>query len=221
MVLKLYGTPEAVGTTLAVAMTLAEKQIPFKLVPVDLQVDAHKTPEFLALQPWGQVPVIDEDGFILFESRAICRYLAQKYESQGTPLMPAVDDVEGRALFEQAAAVEISHFHLHAWTIYFEGMGKARKGLEKDQAVWERAVEELSRKLDVYEEILGKQKYLAGDEFSLVDIFHISFGALLRPAGCDLMKTKGPNIARWWKDITSRPSLKNLRLGRPIISTAL
>jgi glutathione S-transferase len=50
----------------------------------------------------------DDDGFIMYESRAICRYLEDKYPEQGTKLVPS--DVQGKALFEQAASIEYSNF---------------------------------------------------------------------------------------------------------------
>ncbi|KAJ7101361.1 glutathione S-transferase, partial [Mycena belliarum] len=146
----------------------------------------------------------DDDGFILYESRAICRYLSEKYAHQGAPLIPT--ELHAKARFEQAASIEFANFQPFAWIIYVEGIGKARKGLQKDQAAWDVAVQQLSAKLDVYETILGSQKYLAGDEFTLADLFHVSFGGLLAPAGCDLLTSKGPNVARWWNAITSRAS---------------
>jgi hypothetical protein len=97
------------------------------------------------------------------------------------------------------------------------------KGLEKDQAKFDDAVSKLSTVLQVYKTILGKQKYLAGDvspasstvswatsqayfqEFMLADLFHISFGTLLEPSGCDLLTSTGPNVA-WcvvcWTQLT-------------------
>ncbi|KAJ7486981.1 glutathione S-transferase [Mycena latifolia] len=212
MVLKLYGLSQAVGPTLAVAMTLAEKHIPFELVPVDLARGAHKEPAHLALQPFGQVPAIDDDGFVLYESRAICRYLVEKYAAKGPALVPT--ELNAKARFEQAASVEYSNFHPHAWRIVYE----ARQGPMKDEAAFDAAVAQLSAKLDVYERILGEQKFLAGDEFTLADLFHVSFGCLLAPAGCDLLTTKGPNVARWWSDVTSRASL--MRFKETIANTA-
>lgn len=48
------------------------------------------------------------------ESRAICRYLAIKYQNKGTPLVPALEDNSGWTLFEQAASVEVTHFDAFA-----------------------------------------------------------------------------------------------------------
>lgn len=58
MVLKFHSTAYAGGGGGVVALTLAEKQIPFELVVVDMAAKEHKTPEFLAMHPFGQVPVI-------------------------------------------------------------------------------------------------------------------------------------------------------------------
>ncbi|KAJ6451232.1 hypothetical protein C8R47DRAFT_1061965 [Mycena vitilis] len=67
--------------------------------------------------------IIDDDGFILCESRAICRYLADKYSDQGTPLSPS--DLKVRALVEQAASFEFANFHPAATKVAMELLGKA------------------------------------------------------------------------------------------------
>ncbi|KAJ7848389.1 thioredoxin-like protein [Mycena leptocephala] len=91
-----------------IALVLAEKQVPFDHILIDIHAKDHKTSEFLAMNPFGQVSVIDDDGFVIYESRAICRYLCEKYADQGTPLLPS--EVTKRALAEQAASVESTNF---------------------------------------------------------------------------------------------------------------
>ncbi|KAK7013308.1 glutathione S-transferase [Favolaschia claudopus] len=192
MVLTLYGLDAPLGGTAIVAMTLAEKGLPFTFVSLDLKQREHKTTEFRQKQPFGLVPVLDDGGFILYESRAICRYLAGKYPT---------------ALFDQAVSVEFSNFYPYAHGVYIEGLGKPEYfNLPIDHAAVEGYTSQLSERLDVYEVILGKHRFLAGEEFTLADLFHLSFGPCLELAGCDLMTTKGPNVARWWKEVTSRPS---------------
>lgn len=106
------------------------------------------------------------------------------------------------------------------------------KGLPTDEAAAEKALAALEPKLAVYDQILGKQAYLAGAEISLADLFHLSWGALLKAGGSDIMESK-PNVARlvanpydstdyilmqiprWWKDITSRPSWDAVKRGIP------
>ncbi|KAJ7166126.1 thioredoxin-like protein [Mycena filopes] len=71
MVLKLYSAKTAGGGSAVVAVVLAEKQIPFEHVVVDFANEEHKSAAFLEKQPFGQIPLIDDDGFMLYESRAI------------------------------------------------------------------------------------------------------------------------------------------------------
>ncbi|KAJ6582582.1 glutathione S-transferase [Mycena vulgaris] len=209
MVLKLYSPPNAAGGRGIVALVLAEKKIPFQHVPINMANKEHKTAAFLKMQPFGQVPVIDDDGFILYESRAICRYLAEKFADQGTPLIPT--DLKGKALFEQAASVEFATFNPLVVKVAMEIVGKSRQGLPVDQAFVDAGVKELSEKLDVYEAILGKQKYLAGNEFTLADLFHLYSAGLLAAAGIDIMSKKGPNVTRWWTELMNRPAWVKLQ----------
>ncbi|KAJ6535288.1 glutathione S-transferase [Mycena vulgaris] len=209
MVLKLYSVTNAGGGCGIVAMVLAEKQIPFELVLVDMAKKDHKTPEYLAKHPFGQVPMIDDDGFVLYESRAICRYLAEKYAGQGTALLPTT--LKGKALFEQAASIEFANFYPQILKIGMEGVYKKRIGQPVDEAVIAQGKSDLSAKLDVYEVILGKQKFLAGDEFTLADLFHLLYAPAIIDAGIDIMSGKGPNVTRWWKDVSSRPAWLKLR----------
>ena len=144
MVLKLYGYPASSNTRI-VAMTLSEKKVPFEFVHIKLDAGEQKSPAFLEKQPFGQVPVIvcsllllskynnvllicalglqDDDGYILYESRAICRYIAAKYANQGTKLIPT-ESIQAIGLFEQAASIEQLNFSQHAQVIIFETLAK-------------------------------------------------------------------------------------------------
>ncbi|KAJ7105839.1 glutathione S-transferase [Mycena epipterygia] len=200
MVLKFYSVTYAAAGCGLVAMILAEKQLPFELVAVDMENKAHKASEFTTKNPFGQVPMIDDDGFIVYESRAICRYLAEKYANKGTPLLPT--SLKNKAVFEQAASIELATF--------FPLVVKAPR-LSIDKAALAQAKSELSAKLDVYEVILEKQKFLGGDEFTLADLFHLYVLPMLADAGFDVMANKGPNVTRWWNDIISRPTWLKLK----------
>jgi len=186
-----------------VAAILQEKQVPFELVSVDFAEGEHKSPEYLEKHPFGQIPYIDDDGFILYESKAICYYIASKYPNQGTPLLPT--GIEANALYQQAVFVELSHFHQHGLLVGKEVLYKRRQGLIPDQEVFEKHIADLSVKLDVYDKILSKQKYLLGDEISLVDFYHLPIGLTVKRAGSDVIESK-PNVARWYKDVSSRDS---------------
>ncbi|KAJ7027385.1 glutathione S-transferase [Mycena alexandri] len=199
MVLKLYLSPLRSGGSAIVLLVLREKNIPFEYVFVDLTKKESKTPEFLRMHPFGQVPVIDDDGFILYETRAICRYLAEKYAAHGPALIPM--GLKERARFEQAASVELANV-LPALIKVGQEAVKGTRGMPVDQA-----------KLDVYEVILGQQKFMAGDEPTIVDLFHLLYApGLASRAGIDLMtQASRPNFTRWWNELLARPAWAKLQ----------
>ncbi|KAF9049652.1 glutathione S-transferase [Hymenopellis radicata] len=164
--------------------------LPFEFHPIDLAAREQKSPEYLAKQPFGQVPYIVDDGF---------------YADQGTPLLPSSSDLKTIALFEQAASIEQNAFDPYATKCVFEKVIFPLQGLTTNQEAYDQAHQTLDMKLAAYDQILGKQKYLAGDELTIVDLFHLSWGVLLKAGGSDIMASK-PNVARWWNEITSRPA---------------
>ena len=82
--MKIYGHPGSTCTR-KVMMTAHETNTPFELVLVDFAKGEHKQPAHLARQPFGQVPTLDDDGFKMYESRAISRYIDAKAGGVLTP----------------------------------------------------------------------------------------------------------------------------------------
>ncbi|TRM64613.1 glutathione S-transferase [Schizophyllum amplum] len=191
---------------------LMEKKVEFKFVLVDLYKGDQKQSEYMKKQPFGQVPYLDDDGFIVFESRAICRYICAKFPDQGTPLVPT--EIKAKALFEQACSIEYSNFDQFASNAVAEKVFKPMRGLTSNDELAASLLSTLDKKLEGYEAILSKQKYLAGDEITLADLFHLSYGSMLSMIGFNgLESEEKPNVARWWKDITSRESWQAVKDG--------
>ena len=79
--MKLYGNPWS-NAARRVQMLCEELAIPYSYETVDLMNGKQYTPEFQKLNPNSKVPVIDDDGFVLWESHAIMRYLADKHQAR-------------------------------------------------------------------------------------------------------------------------------------------
>ncbi|KAH8109081.1 glutathione S-transferase [Phellopilus nigrolimitatus] len=207
MVLQVHGFLLSTCTQ-AVITTLKELNLPYEIVPVPLFAGAHKDPQYIATkQPFGQIPVlVEEDGFQLFESRAIARYVILKY-GPDSGLIPK--GLREQALFEQAASIEGNNFYPFAYGISTEKVFKPMRGVQGDDARAAELTKALEEKLKAYEVILGKQKYLAGNEFTLADLLHLPYGTLITETiGFGGLKAT-PNVARWWADISSRESWKS------------
>ncbi|CAE6472095.1 unnamed protein product [Rhizoctonia solani] len=191
-----------------VMLTCNELGIEYDLVFVDLMKGEHKTKEHIdSKHPFGAVPVlVDEDGTQLFESRAICRYLVAKY-GKDSGLLPSPEDLKAYGKFEQAASIEYSSFDPYAAELAFQGVYAEMIGMEPDMKSAQRCTDVLNLKMDGYERILSKQKYLAGDSFTLADLFHIPYGKHLSDIDSNIFGSK-PSVKRWWDDISSRASWK-------------
>ncbi|KAJ3207178.1 hypothetical protein HDU67_007615 [Dinochytrium kinnereticum] len=194
--------------TQSVIITLREKNVAFEFISINLLAGEHKTPAFLAKQPFGEVPVLEdsETDVTLFESRAIVRYLAEKYRGQGTELLGGAD-VKERALVEVWQSVEATNFNPHASRIAVEIIFKPFFGRgQPDLALVEKARAALDATLDVYENRLSTCQYLAGNSFSLADLLHIPYGNILFAAGHGDALTSRPHVNAWWERITARES---------------
>ncbi|KAG9085046.1 hypothetical protein FRC06_003757, partial [Ceratobasidium sp. 370] len=127
--------------------------------------------------------------------------------AKGSPLLPPPSDIKAYGLFEQAASVEYSSFDPSASSLAYERVFTKHKGLTPNEALAEKYVATLKSKMDGYERILSKTKYLAGDTFTLADLFHLPYGAMVHNLEPSLFDSK-PNVKRWWDDISSREAWK-------------
>jgi len=132
------------------------------------------------------------------------------------------------AIFEQAASIEQADFEPYASALTAERIfGPLFRGATPDEKVASEKQEKLETKLDAYEIILGKYKYLGGDEITLADLFHLPYGskvALQLTPGAphvNFEDPKRPNVARWWKEITSLPAWKEVQTEEQAAAAAL
>ncbi len=179
-----------------VVIALAEKNIAYTPVILDMAARENRAPAYLALNPYGRVPTIDDDGFILYESAAMLRYLEETRPA--SPLMP--EDARGRAQVDMHLRLCDAQFARPAGVIVFPKrfLPQARW----DLAAITTARAEIERHLDILENQLADQDYLVANQFSLADIAYIPFLYFL-----PLMEITPPQaIASWSARLLSRPS---------------
>jgi glutathione S-transferase len=193
--MKLFGHPMSTCTRKTI-FALHETATPFDFVLVDFAKGEHKQAEHLARQPFGQVPAL-EDGFMLYESRAMIRYIDDK---AGHPLTPT--DPQQRALMEQWISVEASSFTPHAMKLIFHSIFKR----EQTPAVLEAASAGLETACDVLEAALAGKTYLCGDQFTLADICYAPYLEYAMGTEARDRILAHPNLAAWWKRVSARPA---------------
>lgn len=160
-------------------------------------------------QPFGQIPVLEDGDIQIFESRAIIRYLAEKFEGQGTPLLGKT--VKDKALVSQWLEVESQNYNPPTAQIVYQRVFSSMFGSSCNEDVVTEQVAKLEKVLDVYEAHLSNNKYLAGDFFSLADLSHLPYTYLLvNAAGKSDLITSRPHVSAWWNDISSRPTFQKV-----------
>lgn len=194
--------------TQRVMVIAREKELDYDMTVVNTSTNAHKTPEWLARHPFGQIPVLEvgHDDH-LYESRAIGNYLVKRFDKRGTPFV--IEGLRNQVYYDQALSVEAFDFDPTAGLLFREAIIKARNGGVINQVTVDAAKIAFANKMDGYERILSKHEYLAGPNVTLVDLYHLPVGAKLIAGGFGEALTDAkarPHVAKWWKALTARPS---------------
>lgn len=195
--IKLYQSPPSANSR-KVRIALIEKGLDFERINLDLAKREHKSPEYLKIHPLGQVPALDDDGFIVYDSTIINEYLEDEY-----PYPPLLgEDSEGRALARLMEDFRDNFFNLHLTTIYRELRAKPEG--QRDQKVIDQAKAEIVKCFDRVEKELEGKEYLAG-AFSLADIAFMSNLDQLERFQIPI-DPKYKNTRAWIERLKARPS---------------
>jgi glutathione S-transferase len=194
-VLKLYMHPYSTYSR-RVRIALLEKNLPCELVTVDMAARKHREPEYLALNPYGRVPTLVDDDFVLYESTAILNYLEAKYPQPA--LVPS--DLRGRAQVDLHMKLCDVQFTRQCGTIVFP-----KRFLPKerwDEKAFEQARGEIDKHLAILNRQLGDREFLVGESYSLADVCYTPWLGFF-----ELMGVKAqPAIAKWSARLLARKS---------------
>ncbi|RON99609.1 glutathione S-transferase [Pseudomonas moraviensis] len=194
---KLYRHPLS-GHSHRVELMLSLLDVPTELVFVDLMKGAHKTPEFLALNRFGQVPVIDDNGTVLADSNGILVYLAGKYgNGQWLPSDPVEQAKVQRWL--SVAAGQISSGPATARLITVFGAGyDAADAIKRSHAL-----------LQVMEDELANSAFLAGDKATVADVAAYTYVAHAPEGNVSLEDY--PNVRAWLERVETLPKFVGMQ----------
>lgn len=211
MALILHGYRYSVYLRIA-RLALAEKGVACERVEVN--PFAPDRPEaYLALHPFGRVPALDHDGFVLYETAAITRYIDRAFD--GPALQPTTPQALAR--MDQIIAVVDSYGY---WPmvrqVFSQRVFRARVGTIVDEAEVARGLEASAKVLAAFEALAGEATFLVGPEVSLADL-HL--GAMMAyftqaPEGTALL-AQYPRLFRWWWQLASHRSMVATDPGLP------
>lgn len=205
--MKVYGHPGSTCTR-KVLTTLAEKNQTAEFVTVDIMKGQGRSPEHLARQPWGQVPVFEaDDGWQLIESRAIIRHLDATLP--GTSLTPS--DPREKAKMDEWLSLEQSNFTPAVMKILGQLLFAKWRGEEPQMSIVEDGRAGVRKAVAVLEKHLAGREYLAGGQFSLAEISFMPYIEYLFMCGEGALISENPNTAAWWNRCSERASWQQVR----------
>ena len=126
------------------------------------------------------------------------------------PLLPPSSDVKATALFDQAQCAETIYFAEPAGRIAFEKFAKKFMGLPPDDTVVSDALRSVEMFFDVAERLLRHKAYMAGDNFTLVDIYYIPLVLRLFACGYGDIIISRENVSAWWDRCVNRSAVQKM-----------
>jgi len=189
--MKLYDR-DISGNAYKVRLLLALLQVPYERITVDLPGGENRKPEFLRLNPRGQIPVVEDDGRVFWDSTAILVYLARRHG--GEPWLPT----------DAAGMAEVMQWLALAQNEILYGLARARAinlfkrpwNLEEAQATGRRA-------LEVLESRLASHEWLALERPTIADVACFPYVALASEGGVSLEAC--PAVKRWISRVQKLP----------------
>jgi len=188
----------------AVLATLEEKRQPYRVRA--MAPGEAKSPEYLALHPFGRVPAFEHGDFRLYETQAIVRYIDAVFPA------PALQPSDPRAAARMNQIIGINDWYLFpeiARVIVFQRIvGPALLGLEPNEAAIAAAAPKLPTCIGALARLLGDHAFLAGDQLSLADLIlapQLDYLAAT-PEGRAAMR--GTALSAWLERMVARPSMQ-------------
>ncbi len=195
--------------TRSVLLALEEKGVDYRLQEVDIFASEGPPAGYQERHPFRRIPAFDHDGFRLYETSAITRYVDEAFA--GPPLQP--ENTRDRALMNQAIAIMDAYgFRTVVLDIFVERVRVPQKGDVSDEGRISSALPKAETILRQLEAIGGSSHWLAGDRLTLADL-HVAPMLILfelAPEGKDLM-TASPKLAEWLNAVKARPAAEATR----------
>ncbi len=194
--------------TRTVRLALEEKGVAHELNEVDILAGQGHAPEHLERHPWGKVPAFEHDGFQLFETFAITRYVDEAFP--GPALQPA--EPKARARMTQLCGVVDSYaYGMMVGKLFWQEAVVPMQGGTPDAAIAAAGLEGAEQALTVLEGLAGGE-YLCGAAPSLADFHLLPVIEYLRMTGQGARAFGArPKLVAWWQRMAARPSVARTR----------
>jgi len=204
----LYGAPYSVYVR-AARLALTEKEVAYRLMPVDIFAKEGPPAEHLRRHPFGRIPAFSHDGFELYETAAITRYVDEAFE--GPQLQPTLP--RQRARMNQITAILDNYvYRTLVWDIFVERVRAPAQGRASDEARIAEALPRAHKCLVALQDLMTTDPWLGGPQITLADLHAAPMFAyfVMTSEGTELLRGFA-GLAAWWERMRARPSMAATR----------
>ena len=179
-----------------------ELGLAYERIDVGGKFGGNDTPQYLAMNPNGLVPVIEDDGFVLYESNAIVRYLAARHSPDA--LWPR--DLQRRADVDRWMEWQSTAYTPAMWGAFWQLIRTAAD--QRDAKMIEASIAKTDKLSAILDAHLASREFLAADAFTAADI--VAGCAAHRWLNLPVDRTPRPNLERWYAALKSRPGSRQV-----------
>jgi glutathione S-transferase len=205
---RLFGAAYSVYVRI-VRLVLAEKAVPYELVEVEVFAPSGPPRDYLERHPFGRMPAFEHDGFRLYETGAIARYIDEGFA--GPVLQPAAP--RDRARMNQIISLLDSYaYRPLVWDVFVERVRAPAQGRRPDETRIAAALPKLETCLDALVELMADGPYLAGAQMTLADLHAAPMFIYARLASdAARLLRRRPALDAWLDRLIERPSIAATR----------
>jgi len=204
----LYGLSRSVYTRIA-RLALEEKGVRYTLAEVEIFGSDGVPDEYLARQPFGRIPALEHDGFALYETGAITRYVDETFV--GSNLQP--QDTQARARMNQVIGIVDSYcYRPMIWGVFAGRIVAPGEGKQPDEKQVAESLIKAVTCCRALAEILGSKRYFGGSELTLADLHALPillYFAMTRE-GAETVSAH-PHLRAWLDNMAARPSVQRTK----------
>jgi glutathione S-transferase len=202
--LVVYGADYSVYVRI-VRLALHEKGVDYELVPIDAFARGGPGPDYLKRQPFGRVPAFEHDGFRLYETGAIARYVDEAFD--GPKLQPT--DAKARARMNQIVSIADAYvYRTLVWDVFVERVNRPLRGELPNESRIQAALDRAETCFSAITALKENSAFMVGEQVTLADLWLAAmFDYFLRTDEGRTLMAGYPALGLWWSHISVRQSV--------------
>jgi glutathione S-transferase len=202
---RLYGADYSVYVRIA-RLALTEKHVEHEHVPIDVFAAGGPSAWYFEHHPFGKIPAFEHDGFRLYETAAITRYVDEAFA--GPALQPA--DARGRARMTQLIGLLDAYgYRPMVWDVYVQRIERPNDGRPSDEALMASGLGKARTCLAALAKLKASGDWLLGDQLTLADLHAAPmFDYFTKAPEGAAMVGEFPDVASWWRRVSALRSFK-------------